>query len=77
MCLNWRAVTPTGRATKRIMTKMRTGVMKIGRYFLPDPESTSAQESKRQVYAPCVEALLSLTALCASNTGDKIILTRT
>jgi hypothetical protein len=77
MYLNWRADTPTGRATKRMLTKMRTGAMKIGRYFLPDPENTSTQESERQVYAPCVKALLSLTVLCASNTGDKIILTRT
>ena len=52
------------------MTKTRTGVKRIGRSFLPDPENTSMQESERQVLALCVAGLLSQIALCASNTGD-------
>lgn len=58
-----------------MLTMMRTGALTIGKYFLADPENTSIQESERQVHALCVEALLSLTALCASNIGDTIIQT--
>jgi hypothetical protein len=70
--LNWRVGSPIGMTTERMMTKRRTGCS-----FLADPENTSAQESERQVHAPCVAGLLSQIALCVSNTGDIIIQTRT
>jgi hypothetical protein len=50
---------------------------RIGCSFLPDPENTSTQESERRVHALCVVGLLSQVALCAPNTGDTIIQTRT
>jgi hypothetical protein len=62
---------------ERVAMKTRIGMAKMVGNFLPDPENTSTQGSERQVHALCVAGLLSQIALCASNTGDTIIQTRT